>query len=832
LDVPIERPSTPPQNVRVVIYTPSKTWIPAEERVNSQLERRSHVVESQGEEDDEATVTKATTITRRKRRSSSTDPDYRPVSNRDAKGHFASIGGIKQAARDTTITPHKKRRTSSGTSEPRARSVSRDAKGRFASKERAVPVTPKKRTSADGNTSSEGKPRSVSRDAKGRFSAKKVAAPSSQENAPIARGRRRASSVVEHKPPGVVRDAKGRFSSQDGTVGRKERKDSSAAGVNNSRSVSQDAKGRFATKPKAGVERPLEGVVVVTPKRPSNQPATSGTRNRSVSRDSRGRFSSRDDAANVSRRRRRNSSVAAGSDMSEYRPPRRRKTSTVASNSDELQPRPVSRDAHGRFAPKENAQASVPVTPKKRKNSTAANPSSEKKPGTVSRDGHGRFAPKNHGEISAQDTAPAKKKNSSKKSAETSDEQLRSVSRDAKERFSPKDKADILPEEVDPASFWKKKFRKASEEPSDRQAADQAPEVERDGKGRFAPKLKKPATKSPYFTPPISPEKTDPSEDVGEPSKNKACKKRSSSKAAKADDDADEDISASQKTPKTPRPPGGTVSCIPFPPLSSPHFGLIQEKLARDPFRLLIAVTFLIRTHGKHAIPVFYDLMEKYPTPQSLVEADKEDIVPIIRHLGLQNQRATTYQTYAKIWLEDPPVKGKRYPVRGYPEKESGRDVKKGEIVSDEDERDAWEIGHITQGPYAIDSWRIFCRDALRLEAESWNGEGAKKDCFQPEWMRVRPEDKELRAYLRWMWLKEGFEWDPFTGEKDVARQELMKAAIEGRIAWDDVGGMRILKERMAIPVNTSQVGNQLVEEGGEDLEIQDEGEGGDELDE
>jgi hypothetical protein len=248
------------------------------------------------------------------------------------------------------------------------------------------------------------------------------------------------------------------------------------------------------------------------------------------------------------------------------------------------------------------------------------------------------------------------------------------------------------------------------------------------------------------------------------------------------------------KKPRTPRTPGGIVSCIPFPPLSAPYFGLIQEKLAHDPFRLLIAVTFLIRTHGKHAIPVFYQLMEKYPTPESLVAANKDDIVPIIRHLGLQNQRAGTYQTYAKLWLEEPPVKGKRYAVRDYPTKGAGKNIKKDEILTDEDERIAWEIGHMTQGPYAIDSWRIFCRDVLRGMANGWNGEGAEEG-FQPEWMRTLPEDKELRAYLRWMWLKEGFEWDPFTGEKEVASERLMRAAMEGKIAWDDMGGMRILND-------------------------------------
>ena len=290
-------------------------------------------------------------------------------------------------------------------------------------------------------------------------------------------------------------------------------------------------------------------------------------------------------------------------------------------------------------------------------------------------------------------------------------------------------------------------------------------------------KAKRLPAKSPYFPAPISPPKT--------PNAN------------------NKDTESPTKAIPSKRSPG-LISCIPFPPLSAPYFGLIQEKLAHDPFRLLVAVTFLIRTHGKHAIPVFYELMEKYPTPQSLIEADKEDIVSIIRHLGLQNSRAAMYQTYAKIWLEDPPMKGKRYAVKDYPEKGSGRDITRDEVIADHDPRIAWEIGHMTSGPYALDSWRIFCRDILRGVATNWNGEGAQEEGFQPEWMRVLPEDKELRAYLRWMWLKEGFEWNPFTGEKDVASPELARAAMEGRIAWDDKGGMRILEE--VVPEDTAEI--------------------------
>jgi len=200
--------------------------------------------------------------------------------------------------------------------------------------------------------------------------------------------------------------------------------------------------------------------------------------------------------------------------------------------------------------------------------------------------------------------------------------------------------------------------------------------------------------------------------------------------------------------------------------------------------------------------------MQAYPTPEALVAAKKEDIVSIIHHLGLQNQRATTYQNYARLWLESPPAKDKRYPVRNYPFPEDPKSpIKKSEILADTDPRsNAWEIGHIVLGPYALDSWRIFCRDVLRGLSHGWNGEGSEEG-FQPEWMRVLPKDKELRAYLRWMWLKEGFEWDPETGEKDVASLELLKAAEEGRIGWDEKGGLRIMDHKIEMPETSMQIG-------------------------
>ncbi|KAI4600170.1 hypothetical protein KJ359_001272 [Pestalotiopsis sp. 9143b] len=248
--------------------------------------------------------------------------------------------------------------------------------------------------------------------------------------------------------------------------------------------------------------------------------------------------------------------------------------------------------------------------------------------------------------------------------------------------------------------------------------------------------------------------------------------------------------------PKSPRPPRGTVSALPFPTLSAPRFGLIQEELASDPFRLLIAITFLVRTPGKISVPVFYELMENYPTPQALLVAGPDEIASQIKHLGLSVVRTAQIQKYARVWIKSPPSSEVRYGVKNYPVAGDGSDVRAGEQMPPESEdprASAWEIGHMTQGPYAIDSWRIFCRDVLLGRAQDWKGKGREPE-FQPEWMRVMPSDKELRAYLRWMWMKEGWDWDPKTGDKTPLSVELRDAVDGGRVQWDNSGALQIVE--------------------------------------
>jgi len=437
---------------------------------------------------------------------------------------------------------------------------------------------------------------------------------------------------------------------------------------------------------------------------------------------------------------------------------------------------------------------------------------------------------------------------------------------------------------------------------------------------------------------------------------------------------------AISKPASSPRVPAGT-SCLPFPPLSSRTFGLIQETLAHTPFHLLLAVSLLNKTRGSVAIPIIHTLIAQFPTPESMAAANVEDIVPLIHHLGLQNNRAKTMVAMARMWVAQEPCRGKRYRTLNYPWKGAGKGIGRHEVLPDEydssgengdeeelkgagpvaDAKDvlgedaiaeeviagnaapndavngepmasnpetgnvidledyddttshdshtdnestqnptpppipkppsttkakpkskapakskkstintnlspsskrhtsgAWEIAHLPGvGAYAIDSWRIFCRDVLRGVTTGWDGEDARalaalrtgssgKNCrsananghdadpdvdadarddemrtgqsspnrhselksegqnlckFEPEWMRVLPLDKELRAYLRWKWLKKGWVWDQLTGTKrraeDVEVEKVMEEegagtgvkVIKGEVAeMDDVG--------------------------------------------
>ncbi|KAK5149500.1 hypothetical protein LTR04_007029, partial [Oleoguttula sp. CCFEE 6159] len=216
------------------------------------------------------------------------------------------------------------------------------------------------------------------------------------------------------------------------------------------------------------------------------------------------------------------------------------------------------------------------------------------------------------------------------------------------------------------------------------------------------------------------------------------------------------------------RPAGASLqSRHRFPSTQASTFGLIQESIAHNLYFLVVQAILWNQTHGKQARPVFLALIERYPDPKSLSKASLEELTELLRPLGLHNIRASRCIALGICWDKDPPTPGRQHRRKGYP---------RTSLAASAD--DAYEIGHLPGvGPYALDSFRMFHRDEMRGLAKDWLGTGATDEDFEPEWKRVIPLDKELRAYLKWRWLKEGFIWNEENGNLTAADEELLAVA-------------------------------------------------------
>ncbi|KAF9220008.1 DNA glycosylase [Gyrodon lividus] len=177
---------------------------------------------------------------------------------------------------------------------------------------------------------------------------------------------------------------------------------------------------------------------------------------------------------------------------------------------------------------------------------------------------------------------------------------------------------------------------------------------------------------------------------------------------------------------------------------------LIQESIRDDPWKVLIAVRLLNVTTGRAAIPVFCKIIFRWPTPQDLVNAPIDELIELLRPLGLYNKRSKWLRDISKCYIEDPP----RYPASSAPahlptpntsppsQIPATRGKCRQPMASTKARKNrpkypTTPVSHFPGvGPYALDSFRIFC--------SSMPGQDAEED----EWKRVMPSDKELVRYL------------------------------------------------------------------------------------
>lgn len=179
---------------------------------------------------------------------------------------------------------------------------------------------------------------------------------------------------------------------------------------------------------------------------------------------------------------------------------------------------------------------------------------------------------------------------------------------------------------------------------------------------------------------------------------------------------------------------------------------LIQEAVCHDPWKVLLAVRLLNVTTGRMAIPIFWKIVRRWPTPRDLVNAPLDELIELIRPLGLYNKRAKWFKEISQCYIEDPP----RYLKDSLQSPETrGTSTKPCRRKTRSSYPDT-PISHFPGvGPYAFDSFRIFCTSS----------HGPVEAIAKEEWKHVMPNDKELIRYLRWKWAYEEHKiWYPIEG--------------------------------------------------------------------
>lgn len=127
-------------------------------------------------------------------------------------------------------------------------------------------------------------------------------------------------------------------------------------------------------------------------------------------------------------------------------------------------------------------------------------------------------------------------------------------------------------------------------------------------------------------------------------------------------------------------------------------YGLLQEQLNRDPWKIFVCCIFCNLTKRVQSEPYFWKVLERWPTPNALSKANHQELKALIVPLGLAERRSKAL-------------------IR----------------MSDEYGKTDWRVKP-TQlygiGKYASDAYYIFCTDL---------------------WRDVEPKDGALVNYLSWM---------------------------------------------------------------------------------
>ena len=93
-------------------------------------------------------------------------------------------------------------------------------------------------------------------------------------------------------------------------------------------------------------------------------------------------------------------------------------------------------------------------------------------------------------------------------------------------------------------------------------------------------------------------------------------------------------------------------------PPKSP-FGLLQEQLYDDPWKIFVCCIFCNLTKRVQAEPIFWKVIRKWPTPEALASANRDELIKLISPLGLSEKRSKaliqmSFDYIHKDWKDEP----------------------------------------------------------------------------------------------------------------------------------------------------------------------------------
>jgi methyl-CpG-binding domain protein 4 len=78
---------------------------------------------------------------------------------------------------------------------------------------------------------------------------------------------------------------------------------------------------------------------------------------------------------------------------------------------------------------------------------------------------------------------------------------------------------------------------------------------------------------------------------------------------------------------------------------------LFQEDLCSEPFWMLVACILINRTHWRQVKPVLEQLRARCDGPGSMIEIPIEEMMSIVKPLGMYNRRTSMLRRFCAAWL-------------------------------------------------------------------------------------------------------------------------------------------------------------------------------------